>query len=330
MAELVLGIGTSHGPLLSLEAERWSDRAQDDLRNQRLNLSDGRWISYTDLAAERGAPYADTATVEQFRAKEDASQKALDRIAADLARVAPDVVLIVGDDHGELFSMNNIPAVSIFYGEELLTKKWPITPQTPEYRKTVVKGYAMDEVYSFPGAASFARDLIAQLMARNIDVAAAAKVEDPLKFGLGHAYGFVIKRLFNGRPIPVVPILLNTYFPPNVPTAARCYDMGKAIRAAIEEHDSDLRVAIVASGGLSHFVVDEDLDARVIDAMCKGEAEPLRSLPAGALNAGSSEILNWVLVAGAVAGMTNRWIEYQPIYRTPAGTGIGVAFGVWE
>ena len=89
MAELVLGIGTSHGPLLSLEAERWSERAQDDLRNQRLNLSDGRWLSYGDLAAERGTPFADIATVEQFQAKEDASQKALDRIAADLARLRP-------------------------------------------------------------------------------------------------------------------------------------------------------------------------------------------------------------------------------------------------
>ena len=56
----------------------------------------------------------------------------------------------------------------------------------------------------------------------------------------------------------------------------------------------------------------------------------LKSLPKGALNSGSSEIRNWILVAGAIENMKKRWFEYQALYRQAAGTGIGVAFGVWE
>jgi hypothetical protein len=55
----------------------------------------------------------------------------------------------------------------------------------------------------------------------------------------------------------------------------------------------------------------------------------LRELPSGALNSGSSEILNWILTAGACDHLPLRWLEYEPLYRTPAGTGVGSAFGVW-
>lgn len=330
MATVVLGIATSHGPLLSLDAAQWKDRAAVDYRNDRLNLSDGRWIPYAQLLAEVGGRYASEATLGQFEKKEAASQRALDRIAAALAEANPDVVVIVGDDQDELFSTSNMPALAIYYGEEVRTKKWPITPTTPAYRLDVVKGYAMDRVHVFPGAPRFASGLIRSLIAEDFDVAAVGRIEDPLQAGIGHAYGFVVNRLFGGRRIPIVPVLINTFHGPNVPTPSRCYDFGVALRQAIAASPEDLRVAIVASGGLSHFVVDETLDRRIIEAMCSGDGDSLRSLPVEALNAGSSEIRNWIAVAGAIAGMSNRWIEYQPLYRTPAGTGIGVAFGVWS
>ena len=63
--------------------------------------------------------------------------------------------------------------------------------------------------------------------------------------------------------------------------------------------------------------------------MRSGDHAVLASLPAAALNAGSSEIRNWIVVAGAVEGRRNQWIDYHPIRRTPAGTGIGAAFAVW-
>jgi hypothetical protein len=80
---------------------------------------------------------------------------------------------------------------------------------------------------------------------------------------------------------------------------------------------------------LSHFLVDEDFDRAILKACADKDAEFLRNLPRHKLNAGSSEILNWVAVAGAVEHLDLNWFEYVPGYRTPAGTGTGLSFATW-
>jgi hypothetical protein len=200
----------------------------------------------------------------------------------------------------------------------------------PSFMPTMLKTYAMDEPHKFPAMAGFARELIERFIDHDIDIGAAAQIEDPYKSGFGHGVGFVVTRIFRGKTIPVIPLLLNTYYPPNAPRASRCHDIGRVLRKCIEESKEKVRVAVMASGGLSHFTVDEELDRRVLEGFQSGKSELLRSLPAHALNSGSSEIRNWIAVAGAVEGMANRWLEYQPLYRTPAGTGIGAAFGIWS
>ncbi|MDB5999665.1 MAG: extradiol ring-cleavage dioxygenase, partial [Rhizobacter sp.] len=256
---------------------------------------------------------------------------ALERLGDELEAAAPDVVVIVGDDQGELFRAFNQPAIAIFHGEEIATHPGKYgAASAPDWMKQVGRGYMMDEVRRVPGHPALALQLIEGLMDKGVDMTALADVEDPHKAGFGHAYGFVIKRLFRGRTIPVVPVLINTYFAPNVPTAARCYDVGQHLGELIAASPSDLRVAVIGSGGLSHFVVDEALDRRLIKAFIERDAALLRGLPRTALKSGSSEILNWVMTAGAVQALPVRWHEYQPLYRTPAGTGTGAGFCVWR
>lgn len=327
MAEIVLGIGTSHTPLLTLEAEDWPHRAQTDIDNQRLNLSDGRWISYDDLLAEVGPRYESEASPEILSQKEKRCQASLDKLRMEIEAAAPDILVIIGDDQSELFGMDNLPTFSIFYGDMVVTHdRWT---DGPEWVKTMGRGYAMEAVHSFPGAPDFARDLIVGLMDRHIDVASSSKVVDPHRAGFGHAFGFIVKRLLGERPIPIIPVLLNTYYPPNVPKAARVHDIGRAIREVVNAHPSQARVAVVASGGLSHFIVDEELDRKVIAGFQPDQASLLRDLPQEALNSGSSEILNWIMLAGSVDHLPMKWLDYEALYRTPAGTGVGAAFGVW-
>ena len=328
MAEIVLGIGTSHTPLLTFEAGQWADYATRDRRERKLNLADGRWLFYDELIAERGEPHGAVAVEAEFRRKAAACQAALDRLAGEIAAAAPDVVVIITDDESELFSRANTPAVAIYYGPEILTHPRARAEMPPEWVAPMLKTYGMDKVHAFPAQPEFARELIERLIDKGIDIGAAASVEDPERAGFGHGVGFVVNRLFGGKRIPVIPVLLNTYFPPNTPTPARCYAIGEALGAAIRESPAALRVIVLASGGLSHFLVEEALDRRVIEGLC-GSPETLRTLPVPALNSGSSEIRNWIALGGAIAGMKNRWIEYQPLIRTPAGTGIGVAFGAW-
>jgi OH-DDVA oxygenase/3-O-methylgallate 3,4-dioxygenase len=75
-----------------------------------------------------------------------------------------------------------------------------------------------------------------------------------------HAYGFIYKQIFRDKVVPHVPIDTNGFFPPNQPRAARCLAFGQLVGNAIRGWDADLRVCVIASGGLSHFVVDEDFD----------------------------------------------------------------------
>ena len=110
----------------------------------------------------------------------------------------------------------------------------------------------------------------------------------------------------------MVPVMVNTYFPPNQPTPGRCYDLGRCIREAIESWDSDARVAVMASGGLSHFVVDEDIDRRTLKALAEKDADGLRSLPREKLRSGTSEILNWVALGGAAEPMDMTLVDYVP------------------
>ena len=132
------------------------------------------------------------------------------------------------------------------------------------------------------------------------------------------------------KAVPVVPVLINTFFPPNQPLPQRCYEFGKALRTAIERWDEPKRVAVVASGGLSHFTVDEELDRGFLDMLRRKDADAITSLPLAKLNSGSSEIRNWIAVAGAVEGLDLSWSDYIPGYRTAAGTGTGIAFAAWD
>ncbi len=118
--------------------------------------------------------------------------------------------------------------------------------------------------------------------------------------GEGHAVAYVHRRVMEeNQPVPVVPVFLNTYFAPNQPRPRRCYELGQAIRKAVETYPGEARIGIIASGGLSHFLVDEDFDRAILKACADKDAKFLQNLPRNKLHAGSSEILNWVGIAGA-------------------------------
>ena len=329
MNRVVLGIGTSHSPLLTFGADLWLERAQDDLLKKNLTPADGRTLTYEQLNREVNGRYASKANREQLQEQASAAQRSLDRLAAEIAAASPDFVVIIGDDQGELFGLPNMPALSIFYGKDVVMTPRGENPNLPDWLHTAYEGYGMDAVHRYEGTPEIAFKLIEGLIDAGVDVGAASEVVDPRRDGFGHAFGFVVERLFGGRRIPIIPILLNTYYPPNVIRPARCHDIGRLLRRTIEGLPGKARFAIIASGGLSHFVTDETLDRRVIDGLRTGNAEALRTIPMDALRSGSSEILNWILAGGALETLPNKWAEYLPVYRTPAGTGIGLGFTAW-
>jgi hypothetical protein len=149
--------------------------------------------------------------------------------------------------------------------------------------------------------------------------------------GEGHAMAYVHRHVLDAAtPVPIVPVFLNTYFPPNRPSPRRCYRLGQAVRHAVEGFSEQARVGVMASGGLSHFLVDEEFDRAILAALARKDHAFLEGLPRNKLNAGSSEILNWVALAGGAEAIDLDWFEYVPGYRTPAGTGTGISFATWR
>ena len=126
------------------------------------------------------------------------------------------------------------------------------------------------------------------------------------------------------------PLIVNTFDPPNQPTPRRCQQLGRALGELVAAYPEDLRVGVLASGGLSHFVVDEELDRGIIDAIRRKDSAWLGALDPKQLQAGSSEIRNWLVAVEAVKHLDLEWVEYVPGYRSPALTGTGLCFAAWR
>jgi 3-O-methylgallate 3,4-dioxygenase len=221
-----------------------------------------------------------------------------------------------------------MPAFLVYCGATIANSTLQLPAEAPEYWKRARSVYhEPDAPREYPVARELALFLVEQLLEEDFDVSYAEKLAKPR--GEGHAFGFVHRRLMGAEVVPIVPLVVNTYYPPNQPRPRRCFQLGKMIASGVKAFGQDIRVGIIASGGLSHFTIDEALDRRILEACRRADEENLASIPLAKLNSGNSEIRNWIVVAGAAAGLRAEWQEYVPLYRTPAGTGCGMAFAAW-
>jgi hypothetical protein len=327
MAQIVFGIGTSHTPMLNAPAEDWPRFIDRDGVRDFLD-KEGEPASYQDLLRRAGPHITAELTPERFAARHAEAQAGVDRLKDALRRAELDALIVVGDDHKELYQDDNMPALVVYYGNTI--RNMPLNGFSgPDWaRRATARYYEEKAPRDYPVASELALHLINSLIDQEFDPVASDRL--PEGKGEGHAFAFVRKRLMEDPELPVVPVLLNTYFPPTQPTPRRCYRLGQALRTAVESYPGDARIGIVGSGGLSHFVVDEALDHAVIDACRRKDAAALQSLPRKKLNSGSSEIRMWICAAGASEHLDVKWSSYTPGYRTPAGSGTGLGFLCWS
>jgi 3-O-methylgallate 3,4-dioxygenase len=328
MAHLVAAFGTSHSPALNSTAEDFAAHAERDAAYpNHLDLS-GNPTTFAELVASASPAIATEITPPRIAARVDACARHIARLADAILAARLDALVIVGDDQHEQYRDENLPAFLVYWGERITNTISDLPDSAPEYWKRARAQYhEPDGPRDYPVAAALGRHIVETLTDREFDVAHARKLARPR--GEGHAFGFVHRRLMCDAVIPIVPIAVNTYYPPNQPRPDRCFRLGQAIRAAIESCPGEQRVGIIASGGLSHFTVNEALDRGVLDACRAGDGARLAATPTKQLNSGNSEIRNWIVTAGAAEGLITRWQEYEPFYRTPAGTGCAMAFAAW-
>jgi 3-O-methylgallate 3,4-dioxygenase len=332
MAKIVLGLGTSHTPML-LADDRTLERFIETDQKIKHRDKEGRPATYGELLEKADPKMAHMVAPEHLVARQNVARGAIARLAQTLANARVDAVIVLGDDQNESYKEDCRPAIAIYYGKTIRNSN----EQHDEYRKRFPEWYVQnrqgffedDRPRDYPVHSGLAVHLLESLMDAGFDMASSERL--PEGEGEGHAIAYVHRRVMDARnPIPAVPVFLNTYFPPNQPRPKRCYAFGQALRKAVETFPGEERIAVLASGGLSHFLVDEDFDRAILKACADKDAAFLQNLPRNKLHAGSSEILNWVAVAGAVEHLDLTWFEYVPGYRTPAGTGTGLSFAAWS
>jgi hypothetical protein len=331
MAEIVLGIGTSHGPLLSTPPEQWDLRASADRANKQ-HYYRGKAYDYESLLQERSPGFGSEIGIETRRERFARCQRALDAVGKKFKDVAPEAFVIVGNDQREIFSDALTPAVTIYRGVEIQNipdKKPEVSPGL----KIAESGNCPADGATYPGAQALADHLIKALMDDDFDLAQATTLpNDCARLGIPHAYGFVYHRVLGDTPPPSVPVIFNVHYEPNRPSVKRCITLGHALRRAIKSWTGHQRVALVASGGLTHFVIDEEFDKTVLSAIERGDLDALSRLPESYFRVGTAEIKNWLPVIAAMIADGKRFhkIDYVPCYRSEAGTGNAMAFVYWE
>jgi len=260
------------------------------------------------------AAMAHTAAMMRMPEDTDKSQServfgAFDHLSSTLRDSGAELLVIVGTDHMMTFSYETIPAFAIGTGEEY--PSW---------------GEAGTKRTSYEALQGFGEDITARLIEQDFDVASVAEMR------LDHAFNCPLEFLFKHTRMPILPVYVNCTIPP-LPRHQRCVAFGEALGKALRAQTSVGRIAIVGTGGLSHWIglpqtgqINTEFDTRFLERFERGEWAGLAELDSDEVirsaGNGAAEIRNW-LVAAAASGHTKaRRLAYEPVYAWKTGIGV--------
>jgi protocatechuate 4,5-dioxygenase beta chain len=209
-----------------------------------------------------------------------------------LREVQPDVAIVVYNDHGLNFFLDNMPTFAV--------------GAAPEY-VNADEGWGLPVVPPFPGQPELSWHLIESLVADEFDIATCQEMR------VDHGFAVPMALLWGkgARDVKTVPIVLNTVqFP--LPSPKRCFNLGAAIARGIESFPEDLRVVVLGTGGLSHQLegeragfINKPFDLMCCDAIAH-DVTPLLKYSSRDLvrECGSQgvELLAWLVMRGALSG----------------------------
>jgi protocatechuate 4,5-dioxygenase, beta chain len=229
-----------------------------------------------------------------------------------IAELKPDVVILVYNDHASAFSLELIPTFALGCAAEF-------KPADEGWGPRPVPTVLGHPELAWHMAQSLILDEFDMTIVNEMDVDHGLTVPLSLMFGQPSAW-----------PVKVIPLAVNVVqYPP--PTGNRCYNLGKAIRKAVESFDQDLKVVIFGTGGMSHQLqgpraglINKDFDARFLDRLVT-DPVGLSRLPHVEYlrEAGSEgvEMVMWLIMRGA---LDNQVQEVHRFYHVPASnTAVG-------
>ena len=240
------------------------------------------------------APQLFTYPPDEDAAQLDASIAGMRELGKLLDETKPDVIVFLGSDHLETFSIGCVPTFAIVAGNR-------------------ANAEFAGRSYDLPIHREMAEDLLYKLVGAGFDLAYS---EDAV---LGHTFAVPFEFVIGGRDIPVVPIHTNVYMPP-LPSPKRCAALGRALANVIASRPE--RVAIIASGGMSHYPgtwkypqPEFEFDRWVIQELEKGNAGAVLDLTTEQLDAaGNTELLPWAIMFGAIGNVPGELVQYTPTW----------------
>ena len=302
---LGLGLAVSHAPSMFRGVEHW----------------DAIHRVLTDGIPQPGEIASETAEVLQGYITR--IENGFDVLRRQIETYKPDVLLVVGDDQAEVFTEANMPSFCIFTCAEVHgTINVSLIGEPEEENHITLNCHS-----------ELARYLVQELNRQGFGISESQELK-PLgkpKRGIGHAFTRPVVKVTPKLDVPIIPFHVNAYFPP-MPAARRCYELGRSISQALSARPE--RVAIMASGGLSHDPrgpragwIDTALDRWVLQQLESPNKEALCHLfefDSDTLRGGTGEIRSWIVVAGACSEGRATVVDYIPAHH--AVTGLGFAF----
>ena len=228
-----------------------------------------------------------------------------------------DVLIVISPDHWVNFFIDNLPSICIGVGE---THAGPPEPWLNGFPHKQMAGHA-------------------PLAQHIVEHAFTNGFEPSISYQLALDHGFCIPLWkANLNPLPaIVPVIINTVEPP-FPTVSRCFDFGRAIAEAVKSYPATLRVALLATGGLSHSIgeatmgrIDEAFDRECLQHFASGNRDALlafldQRLPAA--GNGAAEVRNWLAAHGAAGAAGARGFDLIHYSAMPE-IYVGCGFASW-
>jgi len=233
-----------------------------------------------------------------------------------LAAARPDVVVMFSNDHLLNWPINNVPEYTVGIGETHVgPADW-------------FDDWLGMEQYRVPGHPDLARFIVNEGARRQLMLAYLRTMQFDDGISVPTHY------LNPDARFRLVPVTMNCTVPP-IPTPARAYEVGVVLREVIRAYPGSERVAVVATGGLSHepggpryFWVDEEFDRWFLDLLKAGDHARLldectleRMEAAG--SGGTAELIAWILVLAMTRGPADV-LAYMPAVAWRSGTGMVV------
>ena len=230
-----------------------------------------------------------------------------------LAEVDPDIAIVVYNDHGLNFFLNNVPTFALGCADKY---------------ENADEGWGLATLASFEGDAQFSWHLAESIVSQDFDLATCQEMLVD--------HGFIVPMALMWRhlpewPVKGIPFAVNTVQHP-IPSARRCFELGRALRTAIESYPEDLKVVIFGTGGLSHQLqgeraghIDVEYDLQCMESVIN-DPDWLASQSTSEIieRAGTEgvEVIMWLVMRGALH--PNVDVVHKHYHVPVSNTGAGV------